>query len=75
MFEISEEVLSNVYLIVDKLIVYNNIEGLSWMQVYKKLLKELKIESSDLLLSSVVKELTNRGYDIIDEPFKLERYR
>ena len=75
MFEIPNELLKDVYLVVDKLISYDNKDNLSWMQVYKEVLKELEIENSDLLLSSIVKELSNRGYDIIDDSFRLERYR
>ena len=75
MFEIPKEVLKDVYLLVDNLMSYENEDNLSWMQVYKGLLRKLEIDNSNLLLSSVVKELTSRGYDIIDDPFKLEKFK
>ena len=75
MIEISKEVKDDVMKIVDYLVVYENKDNLSWMKVYKESLNNLKIDNSNELLSNVVKELSNRGYDIIGEPFKLERYR
>lgn len=75
MKEIPSEIKDEVTKIVDSLLQYNNKENLSWTGVYKKIIKELKVEDSNLLLSSTVKELTNRGYDIIGEPFKLEKYK
>ena len=67
--------LENISLLVDKIISYENTDNLSWIRVYKKLLKELNLVDSNSLLSNTVKELTNRGYDIIDEPFRLESFR
>ncbi len=65
-----------VKLIVDHLINYDNKKKLSWTKVYKEVLKELNIEDkSQNILASTVKELTNLGYDIIGDPFKLERFR
>lgn len=78
MIEIPQEITKEVKRIVDYLELYNNKDNLSWMKVYKEVLNELNIEKkiiSNLLLSSTVKELSNRGYDIIDDPFKLEKYR
>ena len=78
MIEIPKEIEKEVKEIVDYLVKYNNKDNLSWIKVYKEVVKDLRIKKeiiNNLLLSSTVKELTNRGYDIIDEPFKLERYR
>lgn len=75
MIEISKEVKDDVMKIVDYLVEYENKDNLSWTRVYKEALNKSKINNSNDLLSNVVKELSNRGYDIIGEPFKLERYR
>ena len=75
MIEISKKVKDDVMKIVDYLVEYENKDNLSWTRVYKEALNKLKINNSNDLLSNVVKELSNRGYDIIGEPFKLERYR
>ena len=65
----------NTNLVVDTLISYDNKNNLSWMKVYKEVLKSLSIEDSTTLLLNVVKEITKRGYDIIDIPFKLEKFK
>ena len=77
MIEIPTRVQKEVKLIVDYLEKYQNKDNLSWTEVYKKAVKllNIKIDDNNLLLSSTVKELTNRGYDILPEPFKLERFR
>ncbi len=75
MLEIPIEVKEEVKKIVDHLLVYENIENLSWTKVYKKVIKDLNIEDSNLLLSSTVREITKRGYDIIGEPFQLEKFK
>ena len=48
-----------VSMVVEHLIRYDNKKKLSWTNVYKE----------------VLKELTNLGYDIIGDPFKLEKFR
>lgn len=71
-------ITEEVKLIVDTIITFNNKERLTWISAYKKILKELNMEDKikdNLLLSRVVKEITNRGYDIVDDPFKLERFK
>lgn len=75
MIEIAKELKEDVKLIVDYLIVYDNKKKLSWTEVYREAIAKLRMNNSNNLLSNVVKELSNRGYDIIGEPFKLERYR
>ncbi len=78
MIEIPEEIKKEVYNIVNYLEKYDNKDNLSWITVYKKIIKELEIApkgKDNILLSSTIRELTNRGYDIISEPFKLEKFR
>ena len=75
MIEIAKELKEDVKLILDYLIVYDNKKKLSWTEVYREVITKLRMDNSNSLLSNVVKELSNRGYDIIGEPFKLERYR
>lgn len=65
----------NVKEIVQILINYNNKEELSWLQVLKNILKEKELEYNDDILKKVTKELTKEGYDIIPNPFKLEKYK
>lgn len=71
-------ITEEVNLIVDTIITFDNKEELSWMGTYKKILKELNMEdkvNDNYLLSGVVKEITKRGYDIVDKPFSLEKYK
>ena len=62
----------------DTIIKFDNKENLSWTGVYKKVLKEVNMEDKikdNILLLNTVKEITKRGYDIVIEPFKLEKYK
>ena len=73
-----KEIPNEVNLVVDTILSYDNKNNLSWMKVQKEVLKELNMEDrvkDNCLLSYTVKEITKRGYDIIDEPFKLERFK
>lgn len=75
---IPEDIRGDVEKIASMLISYNNDKKLSWLKAYKDVLKELRLDNKsddDRLLTNVVTELTNRGYDIIAEPFKLEPFR
>lgn len=77
MKEIDKDILEEVNKITETLISYNNKNNLSWMKVYKEVLKNLNIEDKykdHRLLSNVVTKITILGYDIIDNPFKLEKY-
>lgn len=77
MKEIDEDILEEVNKITKALLSYNNTKNLSWMKVYKEVLKILNIENKykdHRLLSNVVTKITILGYDIIDNPFKLEKY-
>lgn len=64
--------------IINKIINYDNKNNLSWTSVYKEVLKDLKLDkeiNNHDLLHSIVKELTNLGYDIEPIPFKLNKYK
>lgn len=64
-------------IIVEELLTYKNDKNLSWMTVYKKILKKLNLEdhyNNHKLLSTVVTKITRLGYDITDNPFKLDKF-
>ena len=68
----------NINLVVNTLIKYDNKDNLSWMMVYKSILKELNLDnmiSNSIFLRDVVKKIRRDGYDIYDNPFKLVRYK
>ena len=68
----------NIDIIIEAILKYDNKNNLSWTMVYKEVLKKLNIKNeinNQLLLASVVKKITNLGYDIIGEPFKLEKFK
>lgn len=77
MLEINKDIKKEVQEITNYLLSYDNKDSLSWTKVYKETLKVLNLTNldSNKLLSNTVKEISNRGYDIIPDPFKLERYR
>lgn len=68
----------DIALIVQKLIDYKNSKKLSWCGAYRDILSDLGMEDryDDIkLLNGVVSKISNDGYDIVDNPFRLERYR
>ena len=68
----------NINLVVNTLIKYDNKDNLSWMMVYRSILKELNLDnmiSNSIFLRDVVKKISRDGYDIYDNPFKLVRYK
>ena len=68
----------NINLVVNTLIKYDNKDNLSWMMVYKSILKELNLDnmiSNSIFLRDVVKKISRDGYDIYDNPFKLVSYK
>lgn len=77
MLKINNSIKKEVQDIINYLLSYDNKDNLSWTKVYKETIKVLNLTNldSNLLLSNTVKEISNRGYDIIPEPFRLERYR
>ncbi len=75
MFRIMEK---DVALIVEKLVNYKNSKKLSWSGAYSDVLDSLGMKDRDgeiELLRGVVKKISRDGYDIMDEPFRLKRYR
>lgn len=77
MREIPEEILSDVEKITDEVIKYNNIDNLSWMDVYNDVLTKLNMnnrDDKDILLTNVVTMITRLDYDIEAIPFELKKY-
>lgn len=78
MITIPEDIKKDVQKVANHLILYNNNKNLSWLNAYKEVLNFLKMEdkiNDDRFLNNVVKEITNQGYDIIGNPFKLKSFR
>ena len=68
----------DIALIVERLINYKNSKELSWCGAYRDVLESLGMEDrydEIKLLNGVVSKISSDGYDIVDKPFKLERYR
>lgn len=68
----------DVDLVTQKLVEYKNTNKLSWSGVYRDVLKSLGMEErfDEIdLLKGVVKKISWDGYDIIDNPFKLKRFK
>lgn len=68
----------DVALIVEKLINYKNVKNLSWSHAYRDVLTGvgMKDRVNEMeLLKEVVKKISKDGYDIVNMPFKLKRYR
>lgn len=77
MKEIDEDIIEEVNKITNELVVYKNENKLSWIRAYKDVLKKLNMEDKkedNRLLSNVVTKITKLGYDITDNPFKLDKY-
>lgn len=77
MREIPKDIIDDVNKVVNELIVYKNEKNLTWTGAYKDVLKKLKMEDRAeecRLLTNVVTMITRLGYDIMDTPFKLDKY-
>jgi len=75
--EIDKDIIEEVNKITEELMNYKNNKKLSWMKVYKEVLKKLNLENKindHRLLSNVVTKITRLGYDISDKPFKLDKF-
>ena len=75
---IPKEIKDDVDKITDEIINYQNINNLSWLEVYKEILKKLNMEEKNTdhsLLIKVIRKITYLGYDIVDKPFKLKKFR
>ena len=77
MRKIPEDIIDDVNNVTNELVIYNNLKGLSWISSYKDVLDRLGMgnRKDDVrLLSNVVTQITRLGYDIEDNPFKLNKF-
>ncbi|MBQ8192954.1 MAG: hypothetical protein IJZ46_02670 [Bacilli bacterium] len=77
MKEIQEDIINDVEIITNEVVKYNNIDNLSWMEVYNDVLTKLNMnnrDDKDILLTNVVTMITRLGYDIEAIPFELKKY-
>lgn len=77
MKEIQEDIINDVERITNEVVKYNNIDNLSWMEVYNDVLTKLNMnnrDDKDILLTNVVTMITRLGYDIEAIPFELKKY-
>lgn len=75
---IPDNIKNDVEKITKAIMNFNNNSKLSWMQVYKKILKDLHYDkeiNNNILLINVVRNITIHGYDIITDPFELKRFK
>lgn len=78
MLTIAENIKDEVYLVADTIVSYKNTKKLSWTSVYKEILIELGFEDKikdNIFLINVIRRITILGYDILSDPFRLERFR
>ncbi len=78
MLTIAENIKDEVYLVADTIVSYKNTKKLSWTNVYKEILIELGFEDKikdNIFLINVIRRITILGYDILSDPFRLERFR
>ena len=77
MREIPNDIIDDVNKVVAELLVYKNDNNLSWIRSYKDVLLKLNMDNKKedvKLLTNVVTKITRLGYDIIDNPFRLEKF-
>lgn len=71
----TEDTVNNV---TKEIINYKNKDNLSWLQVYSKILIKLNLDkelNNNMLKIRVIREISKQGYDIITDPFNLEKYK
>lgn len=76
--ELSRFTTETVSIITKEIINYENSNKLSWLQVYDNILikQGLKKElNNNMLKIRVIREISKQGYDIITDPFSLEKYK
>lgn len=77
MREIPNDIINDVNKVVNELLEYKNDNNLSWIRAYKDVLSKLHMNNKKedvKLLTNVVTKITMLGYDIMDSPFKLEKF-
>lgn len=77
MKEIPNYIINDVNNVVEKLVVYKNKKGLSWISSYNDVLDTLGMSDrkEDVeLLKYVVSRISRLGYDIEDNPFRLNKF-
>ena len=77
MKEIPNYIINDVNNVVEKLVVYKNKKGLSWISSYNDVLDTLDMSDrkEDVeLLKYVVSRISRLGYDIEDNPFRLNKF-
>ena len=77
MKEIPNYIINDVNNVVEKLVVYKNKKGLSWISSYNDILDTLGMSDrkEDVeLLKYVVSRISRLGYDIEDNPFRLNKF-
>lgn len=77
MKEIPKDLIDDVNKVVNELLIYKNEKNLSWIRAYKDVLSKLNMDNRKeevKLLTNIVTKITKLGYDIMDNPFKLEKF-
>lgn len=64
--------------ITEKIINFDNKEGLAWNEVYARFLNEYNVteitERCDTLVQ-IIKKISMQNYEIFENPFKLEKFK
>lgn len=75
---VPDDMFDEVNKITHRIIMYRNPKKLNWIPSYNEILTQMgkgdQLKNHKLLIY-VVRRITELGYDICDEPFRLERYR
>lgn len=64
--------------ITERIINFENKDGISWSEVYEPLLDEynvMEFPERDDTLVQIIKKLTMLDYEIFDRPFKIEKWK
>ena len=75
---IPDDIFVEVNAVTHELIKYENSKNLNWMPAYQDVLNKMGMGdqySNYRLLTFIVRRISELGYDINDNPFKLTRYR